>query len=86
MFGNYEFVHSAEDGTSILSDFSEFEVNKNCLLGYKCNNLNLEFYIEKDTNKLEYIAAIGFDCNKVNSESIMCLIDRLYNIGFIVDK
>lgn len=90
LFGNYEFVHSAEDGTSILSDYSEFEVNKNCLLGYKCNNLNLEFYIEKDTNKLEifneYIAAIGFDCNKVNSESIMCLIDRLYNIGFIVDK
>ncbi len=88
---NYSYVASAEDGSSIISSYPEFQVTKGYVGGYECNELGLRFYIF-DCNKWErnknekYIASVTFSVKNVQSENIMILIKKLYDMGFIYEE
>lgn len=87
----YSVFTEAEDGSSILSNHSEFNVDKSHIGGYVCNELGLSFYIF-DFNKYErnhqpdHVASVVFDIDNVQTENIIKLVDKLCDIGFIFEK
>lgn len=87
----FNYIITDEDGSSILSDHQEFEVDKSYIGGYVCNDLGVRFYIF-DHNKHErnhqpdYVASVVFDKNNIKTENIIKLVDKLYDIGFIFEK
>ena len=46
------YITTDEDGSSILSNYSKFDVDKPYIGGYVCNDLDVKFYIF-DHNKYE---------------------------------
>lgn len=87
----YNYTISAEDGSSIITNCAEFDVDKSHIGGYVCDSLGLKFYIfdmnEHERNqKPDYVASVVFDRIDVKTENIIALVDKLYNIGFIFEK
>lgn len=87
----YNYTITAEDGSSIITNCAEFDVDKSHIGGYVCDSLGLKFYIfdmnEHERNqKPDYVASVVFDRNNVKTENIIALVDKLYNIGFIFEK
>lgn len=85
---SYSYTISAEDGSSIISHYSEFDVDKTHIGGYVCDDLRLKFYIfdmnaHERNQKPDYVASVVFDSDDVQTENIIALVDKLYNIGFI---
>lgn len=88
---NHFYTITAEDGSSIISNHSEFDVDKTHIGGYVCGALGLKFYIfdmnaHELNQKPDYVASIVFDRIDVKTENIITLVDKLYNIGFIYKK
>lgn len=87
----YSYIISAEDGSSIIFNHPELEVDKSHINGYVCDELGLKFYIF-DFNKYErnqepdYVASVVFRNNDIYTENIVRLINMLYDIGFIFKK
>lgn len=87
----YNYTITAEDGSSIITNCAEFDVDKSYIGGYVCDSLGLKFYIfdmnEHERNqKPDYVASVVFDRIDVKTENIIALVDKLYNIGFIFEK
>lgn len=87
----YSYTISAEDGSSIISNHAEFEVDKSHIGGYVCDELGLKFYvfnfnILEQNQKPDYVASVVFRSDDVHTENIVELINKLYNIGFIFEK
>lgn len=87
----YNYTITAEDGSSIITNCAEFDVDKSHIGGYVCDSLGLKFYIfdmnEHERNqKPDYVASVVFDRIDVKTENIIALVDKLYNIGFIFEK
>ncbi len=87
----YNYTITAEDGSSIITNCAEFDVDKSYIGGYVCDSLELKFYIfdmnEHERNqKPDYVASVVFDRIDVKTENIIALVDKLYNIGFIFEK
>lgn len=88
----YSYVEADEDRSSIISNHSEFDINEFHIGGYRCNELGLNFYIFDIANRYvkfhtpEMVASVVFDCKAVRAESIVALVDKLYNIGIIVGR
>lgn len=88
---NYNYIITDEDGSSIVTNYSEFDVDKTHIGGYVCDSLGLKFYIfdmnaHERNQKPDYVASIVFDRVDVKAENIITLVDKLYNIGFIFGK
>lgn len=93
--GKYTYVGSAENGSSILSNHTEFKVDASHIGGYACRELGLKFCIF-DINLYsgrygvhsapDYVASIIFQLDDIHAENIVELINRLYNVGFIFQK
>lgn len=87
----YHYTITAEDGSSIISDYPEFDVDKTHIGGYVCNELGLKFYIF-DYNKNErnhtpnYVASVVFDIDNIQAENIIKLMDKLFDIDFIFEN
>lgn len=87
----YSYTISAENGSSIILNHPEFDVDKSHIGGYVCNQLGLKFYIF-DFNRHEqkrtpdYVASVVFDRDNVYTENIVKLVDKLYDMGFIFEK
>ena len=87
----FSYITMDEDGSSILSSYPEFEVDKSYIGGYVCNELGVKIYIF-DHNKHErnhqpdYVASVVFDRDCIQTENIIKLVDKLYDIGFIFEK
>lgn len=87
----FNYITTDEDGSSILSEHREFDVDKSYIGGYVCNDLGVRFYIF-DHNKHErnhqpdYVASVVFDKNNIKTENLIKLVDKLYDIGFIFEK
>lgn len=87
----FSYITMDEDGSSILSSYPEFEVDKSYIGGDVCNELGVKFYIF-DHNKHErnhqpdYVASVVFDRDCIQTENIIKLVDKLYDIGFIFEK
>lgn len=85
---NYRYVATDEDGSSILSDYPEFELDNDHVGGYVYREHGLKFYIF-DNNKYfpkkvpDFIASVVFNCNNVETQDIVSLVNKLYDIGFI---
>lgn len=87
----FSYTITAEDGSSIISNYPEFNVDKNHVGGYVCNGLGLKFYIFDNNRhihnrKSDYVASVVFDRNTVQAENIVKLVDRLFDINFIFEK
>lgn len=87
----YNYTITAEDGSAIITNCAEFDVDKSHIGGYVCDSLGLKFYIfdmnEHERNqKPDYVASVVFDRIDVKTENIIALVDKLYNIGFIFEK
>lgn len=88
---NLSYITTDEDGSSILSSYPEFDIDKSYIGGYVCNELGVKFYIF-DINKHEqnkqpdYVASVVFDRDSIQTENIIKLVDKLYNVGFIFEK
>ncbi len=87
----YNYTITAEDGSSIITNYAEFDVDKTHIGGYVCDTLGLQFYIfdmnaYERNQKPDYVASVVFDRNDVKTENIITLVDKLYNIGFIFEK
>lgn len=85
---DYSYTISAEDGSSIVMNHAEFDVDKSHIGGYVCNELGLKFYVfdmnEYGRNqKSDYVASVVFDKVGVHAEDIIRLVGKLYDIGFI---
>lgn len=89
---DYSYTISAEDGSSIISTHPEFDVDKSHIGGYVCNELGLKFYIfdcsehNARNHTPDYVASIVFDKDIVLPENIIELVNKLYDIGFILKK
>ncbi len=88
---DYNYTITAEDGSSIITNCAEFNLDKSHIGGYVCDSLGLKFYIfdmnEHERNqKPDYVASVVFDRIDVKTENIIALVDKLYNIGFIFEK
>ena len=87
----FSYITTDEDGSSILSNHPEFDVDKSHISGYVCEELGVRFYVF-DINKYErnhqpdYVASVVFDRDHVQTENIIQLVNRLYNVGFILKK
>ena len=87
----YNFITMDEDGSSILSGYPEFDVDKSHIGGYVYDELGVKFYIF-DTNEHErshqhdYVVSVVFDKEHIQTENIIKLVDKLYDIGFIFEK
>lgn len=84
----YNYIVNAEDGSAIILGHNEFKVADTHIGGYESDELGLRFYIfdcnKYDRNKNpDYVASVVFDIAKVCAENIVCLIDKLNDIGFI---
>ena len=82
------YVTTDEDGSSILSNYPEFELDKDHVGGYVYRDHGLKFYIfdyNKYWNKKEpdFIASVVFNCNDVETQDIVSLVNKLYDIDFI---
>lgn len=87
----FSYTITAEDGSSIISNYPDFNVDKNHVGGYVCNELGLKFYIFDNNRhihdrKPDYVASVVFDRNTVQAENIVKLVDRLFDIDFIFEK
>lgn len=88
---NYNYIITAEDGSSIITNHSEFDVDKTHIGGYVCNDLGLKFYIfdmnaHGRNQKPDYVVSVVFDKIDVKTENIIALVNKLYDIGFIYEK
>lgn len=89
---SYSYIVNDEDRSSIISKYSEFDINESHVGGYRCNEMGLNFYIFDIANRYvkphipEMVASVVFDCKDVRAESIIALIDKLYDIGIIVGR
>lgn len=87
---DYRYITTDEDIASIISASHYFEFNEDYIGGYHCCDLDLKFYFfnEIDTRKkiTNYLMSIVFDCETVNSNNIMQLINLLCEIGIIYKK
>ena len=88
----YSYIVADEDRSSIMSKHPEFNMDESNVGGYRCNELGLSFYIF-DTADIyvknhipEMVASVVFDCKDTRAESIVELIEKLYDIGVIVDR
>lgn len=87
----FSYITTDEDGSSILSGHSEFDVDKSQIGGYICNDLGVKFYIF-DYNKHErnhqpdYVASVVFNKDIIQTENLIKLVDKLYDVGFIFEK
>ena len=87
----FNYTITAENGSSIISNYPEFNVEKDHIGGYVCDELGLKFYIF-DNNKYvynrepDYVASIVFDKDKVRAENIIKLVNKLFEINFIFEK
>lgn len=87
----FSYTITAENGSSIISNYPEFNVEKDHIRGYVCDELGLKFYIF-DNNKYvynrepDYVASIVFDKDKVRAENIIKLVNKLFEINFIFEK
>lgn len=91
----YSYIGSAEDGSSILSDYTEFKVDESHIGGYVCDELGLRFCIFDFNNYRgkygrniapDYVASVIFKYGDICAQHIVELINRLYNVGFIFEK
>lgn len=88
----YSYVKADEDRSSIISNHSEFDIDRSYIGGYRCNELGLDFYIFDTANRYarnyepDMVASVVFDCKDARAESIVALIDKLYDIGMIINK
>lgn len=87
----YSYITSAEDGSSIISSYADFDVDKAYVGGYVNEKLGLRFYIfdanvTKRNSIPDFVASVVFDKEKVQSESVVRLIEKLYDIGFIYEE
>lgn len=87
----YNYTITPEDGSSIITNYAEFGVDKTHIGGYVCNDLGLKFYIfdmnEYERNlKPDYTISVVFNKIDVKTEDIITLVDKLYDIGFIYKK
>ncbi len=91
----YSYIGSAEDGSSILSDYTEFKVDESHIGGYVCDELGLRFRIFDFNNYKrkygrniapDYVASVIFKYGNICAQHIVELINRLYSVGFIFEK
>ena len=85
---NYCYVTTDEDGSSILSNYPEFELDKDHVGGYVYRDHGLKFYIfdyNKYWNKKEpdFKASVDFNSNDVETLDNVSLVNKLNDIGFI---
>lgn len=84
----YKYVTAVEDGSSIISNYPEFEFNKEHIGGYVCNNLGLKFYIFEDrysdgNRTPETLMSIAYNCSEVQPENVLRLVSRLCDMKII---
>lgn len=87
----FSYITTAEDGSSILSAYPEFEVDKNCISGYVCSELGVKFHVFDDNEyrsgcQPNYVAVVVFDKDSIQTENIIRLVDKLCDVGFIIEK
>lgn len=87
---SYGYIVPTEEAVSVISDHDEFDLDSNHLDTYFYNEYGIKFNVKKDDSRKRRTAGIGggiitieFNNRCVNSESIVNLIDRLLEIGFI---
>lgn len=87
----FSYTITAEDGSSIVSNYPEFNVEKDHIGGYVCDELGLKFYVF-DNNRYvynrqsDYVASIVFDKDKVCAKNIIKLVNKLVEMNFILEK
>lgn len=87
----YNYITKVEDGSSIISNYSEFDVDKSYVGGYIYDDLGLKFYVFDNNSpyernyKPDFVASVVFDRKKIRAENIIKLVDKLYEIGFIFE-
>ena len=88
----YSYIVADEDRSSIMSKHPEFNMDESNIGGYRCNELGLSFYIFDTANIYvknhipEMVASVVFDCKDARAESIVELIEKLYDIGVITGR
>lgn len=85
---DYSYTVSVEDGSALLLDYPDFCMDSSFVSGYENTDLGIKFYIFKndgstrrDTSR--YIASFSMDKETMKSESIILLVEKLKDIGFI---
>ena len=85
----YSFTYNVENASSIIFNQPGFEIDEKDVNGYVCNELGLRFYVFEETTgeinrrKAEIIASVIFDNDEIQPESIIELINRLFDMGFV---
>lgn len=85
---HYCYVTTDEDGSSIISNYPEFGLDKDHVGGYVYCDHGLKFYIfdynkHRKEKEPDFIASVVFNCNNVETQDIVSLVNKLYDIGFI---
>lgn len=85
----YHFTFNVENASSIIFNHPGFEIDEKDVNGYVCNELGLKFYVFENSawgngrEKAEIIASVVFNNDEVQSENIIELTNRLFEIGFV---